>query len=194
MAVNGHTFNESAITSDSIVLDIGGNHGDFSREVLERFKCYVECFEPDQDGCSHIRQMINDPKFTLINKAVAGISGRRSFYRVGPINGGNSLLPGSREYGKDPGNTIFDVDVVSLDSILDKYQTVDLIKMDCEGAEIEIIEKTQQWSKVKQITIEFHDFCFKSITLKDVERCEDILKSYGFNSQYQKHEDHLFYR
>lgn len=192
--IHGHTINELGITSDSRILDIGGNHGDFSREILDRFNCYVDCFEPDTDACAHIRNVINNPKFTLTNKAVAGTTGRRTFYRVGPINGGNSLLPGSREYGKDPGNTIIDVEVISLDSILDNYQTIDLIKMDCEGAEIEIIEKTQQWRKVKQITIEFHDFCFKSITLKDVERCENILKSLGFNSQYQDHSDHLFYR
>jgi len=52
------------------------------------------------------------------------------------------------------------VQTTTLDKILRHYTACDLIKMDCEGAEFEIIAKTQPetFNKIKRFFIEYHEY------------------------------------
>jgi FkbM family methyltransferase len=168
--IEGHSFNPDLLSSNSIVIDVGGNGGNFSWEIKKEFNCTIECFEPDLIAygvmCDRIKR---NPKFIPHNKAVSGDSGRKPFYRACPCNGGNSLLPDSDEYKRFPGATTIEVDVVSMDSILERYPIVDLVKLDCEGAEISIIKNSKNLKKIKQLTVEFHDFCIPSISENDIK-------------------------
>lgn len=194
--IQGHTF-YSCLNSKSVVLDIGGNQGRFSSGIISNFGCTIACYEPDPHACICIENYIKHDKFTLVKKAVAGSSGRRNFYSCLPMSGGNSLLPGSREWGKNPHTeTVYEVDVESLENALAPFEKIDLLKMDCEGAEIEAILNTTEnaLKKCNQITIEFHDFCFKQLTLQDVMFCVDKLKNIGFETLHKDFDDCLFYK
>lgn len=196
--IEGHTFNPDLLTPDSLVLDIGGNRGNFSRQILDRFHCRVICFEPCKAAFCHIEKIIRDPKFKVVNKAVAASSGKRTFYSAQPMNGGNSVIPGNREFGRYPNEEdVYEVDAVSFNEVLSEFDHVDLVKMDCEGAEMEIIEHSSGWEKIGQMTIEFHDFAFKSISIADIDNCIGILKTAGFTARYDHNDpdrDYYFFR
>lgn len=183
--VEGHTFNPDLISSESVIFDIGGNTGGFSREMLDRFYCNVVCYEPDRAAYRHLCSFHYNT-FKLVNAAVAAQSGKSWFYSAQPLNGGNSIIPGCREMGRYGQDDVYEVNTVSFEEALAPYNKIDLIKMDCEGAEFEIIMNTDGgvFSKIQQMTIEFHDFCFKQYSIEHVNSCIKKLESYGFKSKY----------
>ena len=90
------------------------------------------------------------------------------------------------------------VDAYNWDEMLERYKP-DVIKMDCEGAEFGIIFDTAPavFKKIRQLTIEFHDFAFKQFTLGDVIECVQDLESFGFKSKYNHNDpdkDYYFWR
>lgn len=180
MQIEGHTFNSSLLTPSSIVIDIGANHGNFSKEILEQFNCKVVSYEPDKPAFDYLKNITSN-NFTVINKAVSGKAGTANFYSVQPMSGGNSIIPGI--IGLEQ-SSVYDVEVESFDNIMQEYLEVDLVKMDCEGAEFSIIKESnpENFKKIKQITIEFHDFCFEKFTDNDVNECVEILRGIGFIS------------
>ena len=182
MNIEGHTFNVDLLSADSLILDIGGKKGAFSQDMLSH-NCSVVCYEPDVSAFNYIKNYIRSPKFSVINKAVCGHDGNRTFYCAGPINGGNSLFPGADEFERCKGEaTTCVVEGISFDHVLQPFSCVELVKIDCEGAEFEIIHESsaETFKKINQISIEFHDFCFKTFTRKNVEECIEILKGTGF--------------
>jgi hypothetical protein len=63
-------------------------------------------------------------------------------------------------------------------------RTVNLLKVDCEGAEYEIFRKLapEHWSRIERIAMEFHD-------LRPGDRHEElveILKQHGFHVEIRK--------
>jgi len=201
--IEGHTFNENWLTPDSLVIDIGGNTGVFSREILQRFRCKVVCYEPDRTAYANLEASLNhlppNHDLTVVNKAVSAITGVAPFYSAQPLNGGNSLIPGCREMGRYGQDETYYVETISFTQALGFYDKVDLIKMDCEGAEFGIIFDTAPavFKKIRQLTIEFHDFAFKQFTLGDVIECVQDLESFGFKSKYNHNDpdkDYYFWR
>ena len=59
----------------------------------------------------------------------------------------------------------------------EKINTIDLLKMDCEGHEWEVIKgiKDQDWNKIKSIVMEVHNIDNRA------QKVESILKDKGFN-------------
>ena len=80
-----------------------------------------------------------------------------------------------------------DVDYLSLDEYLnqtldeEKKVYVDLLKMDIEGAEVAALNSlsTETLKRIKQITLEFHDFMFQS-QKRDVANICNLLQQQGF--------------
>ena len=133
MNIEGHTFNANLLLADSLVFDIGGKNGEFSQNMLNH-SCRVTCYEPDVTAFNYIKRSIQSPNFSVINKAICGHDGMRTFYCAGPMNGGNSLFPGADEYERCKGNAIiYEVEGISFDNALQSFPHVELVKLDCEG-------------------------------------------------------------
>jgi len=202
MKIEGHTLNESLLNAKSVVVDVGANRGNFSKRILESFGCRVDCYEPDAHAHRDLCGALKHPKARIFNKAVAGTAGKRTFYAAEPAGGGNSIVPNNREYVKNMAQArTYEVETVTLESALIDYDHVDLLKLDCEGAEIEIIEKTpiEVLKKIRQISIEFHDFCYQTITTADTDRCIRKLREAGFLAVFwpdhtDPDRDYYFYR
>ena len=195
--IEGHSFYGELLNRNSIIVDVGGNQGNFAAEMMKRFDCYLEVYEPDLLAFTTTSLRLNSDRAIVQMRAVAGKSGIRSFYRAAPLSGGNSIIEGHSEfesYGEKA--TVHQVYAVSMESILRRLPSVDLVKLDCEGAEIEIIEQTppQLWSKVRQITIEFHEFCFETVSAAQIESAIGRLESYGFRRITASPLDSLFVR
>lgn len=195
--IEGHSFDGSALNYDSVVIDIGANRGLFALEIMRRYDCLIESFEPDTTAFTATSlRMLSDRAF-VHQRAVAGRSGLRDLYCAEPLSGGNSIIPGHAEYQHCAQRArTYPVYAVSMESILKRHANIDLIKFDCEGAEFEIFENTPiyLWRRVKQITIEFHEFCFEKYTQREVEKVCNLLSSIGFEQIEHDNLDSLFIR
>jgi FkbM family methyltransferase len=60
---------------------------------------------------------------------------------------------------------------------------LELLKMDIEGAELDVIETTDPriFQRCKQITIEFHSFSIRPTERESVERAISLLFTFGFS-------------
>jgi FkbM family methyltransferase len=54
---------------------------------------------------------------------------------------------------------------------------IDILKMDCEGAEWELFEESSTWEKIRSVTLEYHLWANKNKSAEDVIA---ILQNFGF--------------
>lgn len=120
-----------------VVLDVGANTGLFARWALgERPDARVHCYEPYPPNLAQLQRALRaEPGVTIHGQAVGAHSGT-ALLHVHPTNlGGHSLVASLA------GDDVVSVRVVDLACALDRLPggRCDLLKLDCEGAEVEII-------------------------------------------------------
>jgi FkbM family methyltransferase len=115
----------------------------------------VVSIEPFADDYSMLSKNIEHNQLanvTCVNQAVAGKRRRRIMGVHAQDGGSHSLVIGSFE------KTI-EVECCTLDDIFDRFalSNVDYLKMDCEGAEYEILENaTSRLKQIRRISMETH--------------------------------------
>lgn len=126
---------EITIHKESLsVLDIGANVGMFAFWALCKWKnCSVTCFEPEPSNFVLLNDnmKIFGDRVALNPYAVGKEACKRTFY-----TGKNNCGEGSFFKGKEQSDKEIEVDVVSA-SIIPHH---DIVKIDVEGAEIEVLE------------------------------------------------------
>ena len=151
--IETHTLNANWITKGSTVLDLGANHGAFSSYLSRHFNCNCYLVEANATLVNELKQNAN---FNVLHAAATGKTGPVTFNvaesdDASAINSDYNLLFTSSAT----------VDGFNYAGLLNKFniQTVDVLKIDIEGAEIDFIEamSDQELLAIKQITIEFHD-------------------------------------
>jgi FkbM family methyltransferase len=189
--VRDHTFFPRCLSSQSIIFDLGANHGEFSHEVIRRFGCRVYAVEANPDLCRVIAPL---PNLTVMNVAMAGQTGTLPFYLSDRSDEASSILVGH----EGPAARKIEVPAITLPELVKQLgvSKIDLLKVDIEGAEIEMFEATPDSLLVQctQITVEFHDFC-GFITQAAAKRVVDRMRRLGFDAVVmwmRSHGDTLF--
>jgi FkbM family methyltransferase len=148
----------SATTEKPFILDCGGHIGlstlYFKRESPN---AQIVTFEPDPENYQILLRNIHANQLRdvqAVNAAVARDAGSLSFFRRPPAEGsrGNSLMREWACHGDAEEITV-------LSERLSKYiiRPVDFLKLDIEGAEVEVLEEIRpRLNFVRQIYIEFH--------------------------------------
>ena len=171
--IETHTILPDIISPGSIVVDCGANVGRFSLEMIRRFGCLCYAIEaaPDTFGKIPITSNLHRYNFAICatNKLVM-MSIDEDITR-------RAITAGPKEnmvavQGRHLGEFLAD-EVVGT--------TIDLVKMDIEGAEIEVIASLNDdlIERVGQWTIEFHDFLGR-LSVSDVEQCVERIARLGF--------------
>lgn len=190
--IEEHSFISSALTPGSVVVDLGVRKGGFSLEVARRYGCRVLGAEPIRDFCHELHGA--DSRLTVHNVAVGGRNTQLPLYlnQVGDA----SVLPALAESDADTE----DVLMVSLQEFLQNHgvREIDLLKVDIEGAEIEMIRHAPRllFDQIKQITLEYHDFLAPGFA-PAIVRTDARLRSYGYDRiQFSLRDRHdvLYYR
>lgn len=144
------------LDSDSVVYSAGiGDDLSFDLGVIERFGCKVIGFDPTPRCQEWIEKQSLDPRFVFLAEGLAGHDGSLRLYPLESSRSVNhTLIP-------RPGLEHLSVEVPCrrISTIMKRvnHASIDLLKLDVEGAEYEIIDDMLQAGiRPKQLLVEFH--------------------------------------
>jgi FkbM family methyltransferase len=165
-----------AIPSDSLVIDVGANVGVFSL-FAARFARLVYAIEPAASNYARLVQNTSRVgRIVPLNCACAARDGR-GYLDVSGSPVAFSLMTSSSVDTQEP------VEVVSLASLFERHriERCDYLKLDCEGAEFEIILEADPsiLNRVRRIVMEYHDHLSNRYSHLDLL---EKLKTLGFQA------------
>ena len=171
--IGDHTVICDFIDKGSVIFDCGANHGEFSKAVSDIFSAVTYGFEPDPrlfDKLPKIKQT------TFFNLAVSA--------SVGTIKlalGENHCS--SAFYRENENQEVVDVSATTISDMLLSLniERINLLKLDIEGAELELLSKLDDnsLSRIDQITVEFHEFRRRE-DLPQIRKIISEMRSKGF--------------
>ncbi len=181
---SSHMFGETWHTHDydipacplrpgDTVIDIGANQGFFSCYAALR-GAKVHAFEPFPDSFSRLKQNVARNGFsalvTTTQAAVSAAQGKARFFCSDYLGGGaNTLVANHLESIRADATQTIEVDTISIDSILEETpEPIRLCKIDCEGAEYEILSHLSDPAKIDSFAIEFHPGAYRLHDLVDI--------------------------
>lgn len=162
----------------NLILDIGAHLGFFSIYAKTINKDIpITAFEPDERNFDLLKEnlKLNHIKnITVKRVAVSNTIQKQSLY-ISADSHNHSLLQSANV---EQNNTKV-VDTTTLDKILAWTPVCDLVKMDCEGAEFEIIKNLtpETFKKIKTFYVEYHEF---GDNLKK-ENLSEVFRKNNFN-------------
>ena len=175
--VSGHTFISSRLSECSVIIDLGANRGAFSREIRDRWGCSeILAVEPAPALSNELSRLDG----VGIERCVVSGSGEPALFRINEENSESSSIVG----GPGDGDVIV-VRGTTLRDLMARYDAVDLVKIDVEGAEIGIFRSTpgEVLLRAKQFTVEFHDFKRGSgVTRGHVMEVMERMRELGFKA------------
>jgi len=116
------------------VIDVGANIGQFAIAVRTWYpKATIQSYEADIKTYEDLKRNTRDNDIGTHNLAVADIEGELNFYRA-PISVTSSLIQTSSN------QECIKVKAVTLDSVTDNLDKIDLLKIDVEGAELKVLK------------------------------------------------------
>lgn len=115
-------------------IDLGGNVGAFAINAISK-GATVDIYEPDVFSCKMIEKnlMLNDMDANIYQKAVVANDKKRMTMYVG-----NNMNVWRNSVYKNWGNQKFTVDCINFKDVI--KDTENCVKMDIEGAEMDILE------------------------------------------------------
>jgi FkbM family methyltransferase len=153
--VEEHTFLPNCLNRTGKVIDLGMNKGDFAKVIRDRCGCSVAGLEANPS----LAKATNLSGILCKNAAISASDGFVEFL-IDEENCEASHIVVSAVHTVDA----ITVPSVSLSTFLREINTkeVDLLKIDVEGTELELFEKTDPDDLLRcaQITVEFHSFIY----------------------------------
>ena len=147
--------------ANQTVIDIGANIGWFALFLQSRAKgIAIHCFEPARPALKCLRANVEANGFgefiSIHPYAVAGSNGRAALARH-PHSVERRLL---NECESAEGADVVETVTFERALAMTGAESVDLLKIDVEGAEVEIVAGSdiQSWRCVKRIALEYHEY------------------------------------
>jgi FkbM family methyltransferase len=163
------------IPANAVVIDIGANSGAFSYACLRRGAGTVVAYEPGpvadlaEKNCSEFGS-----RFSLVRKAVWRSDQEGMRLELAPSH--KELHSGSMSAVLPQRGPRITVETISLDSILQQFERVHILKLDCEGAEYPILMTCTELHRVEHILGEYHHVNFEW----SIDSLKRHLESVGF--------------
>ncbi len=140
---------------DYVVIDVGANIGAFALFAARSGARSVTAIEPSRESFECLVRNVDSNRLGAVVAPVrAAMTAKGGGELPFPVrsNVQNSILATSRD------DDVELVRTVSMETILDEVPSVDLLKMDCEGAEYEILLTADRslLRRVRSIKLEYH--------------------------------------
>lgn len=160
----------SEIQYAQTILDIGSNIGLFALAARRRFpNATIHCYEPNPTVIPYLQSHCAQAKCQVFPVAVGLSEGQVSLRTDDEGTLFSTTIADSR--GAIP--------QVSFGNVVAKLGPVDLLKLDCEGAEWEIFEDLTTWKSVRCLTMEYHLWAKPGAS---VDTLRDKLSRIGFSN------------
>jgi len=159
-----------AIKQKDVIVDIGAHVGYFTIYAAKKAtRGKILSFEPSRESFKVLKNNLKINNIQNVNVENIGVrneSGTSTLYVDEDNEIGNSMFSNDKNLIKE------NVQVTSITDIIKKYnlKSIDLLKLDCEGAEYEIILKLpiEILNKIKKISMEVHKI--DNFDIKDIEK------------------------
>jgi len=150
-----YRLNDVPPGSYDTVIDVGGHIGTFAIRASGIAR-RVLCFEPTPESYELLsRNVARHPNVTAFPLGVAGRRGTMTLH-VGVSPSRNSMFPSEPERSKGT----LSAETVTLEDIFREQaiERCDLLKIDCEGAEYDILYATPKelWPRIARTCLEYH--------------------------------------
>jgi FkbM family methyltransferase len=163
------------------IVDIGANIGSFAIYAAQSSPgATIYCFEPEPANFDSLKNNIDinglHDRVSAFQCAVASNSGDRQLAVIDPLSNSFHMVP--------VGANMQTVPCTTLAAILDNLdlEQIDLLKLNCEGAEYEILEgcPTDDFSRISNIRLEYHNLDAPG---KNGESLSRLLRGRGYRIQ-----------
>jgi FkbM family methyltransferase len=167
----GHwNVNIDEINSNSIVYSFGvGTDISFDLELISKTNCTVYAFDPTPQSIEFVNSIKSlPPNFIFQPYGIANYNGKAKFFKPSNDNYVSHSITNNQNTKKE----YIEVDVKTIHELMkiNHHESLDIVKMDIEGAEYEVIPDILKFSKIiKQLLVEFHHRYFdngKELTLE----------------------------
>ncbi len=166
------SYKINALKQPQVIIDVGAGLGDFSILCAKKFTdAKIIAFEPNPEQYKLLRENIKINKVRNVqtyNLAVGTKSSYDLYLAPSSVHSSTIELPKTKKITTVQGTR------------LDKYinSKVDFLKIDCEGAEIDILKSIspQKMKLIKKIAAEYHNYIINNEDKKIME----ILKRHEF--------------
>ncbi len=173
--INGHGLIEDFLTKGSVVIDLGANKGSFSKQISTLYGCRVYAVEAspitfDETYASDLVQKFNFAICSQEKPIQINISDNSEATSL--------FILDNCEY-KDA----VTIQGISLEGFISRFsiQSPVTLKLDVEGAELEILKNTRAdiLRTFSQITVEFHEWLGIG-SIPEIEAIIKKMKAIGF--------------
>ena len=162
-----------ALPAQPRILDVGGNIGLFAIASRTRYpRAIIHVYEPNPRLADYVRYHAAQANFEFFPEAI-GVE--RGFVRL--LDTADSNLAVS-VISQQP-----DISMTSFSEAIARIGgRVDLLKLDCEGAEWPLLRNSDSWPLVNNVTIEYHLWAASDMSH---EKIRTRIQELGFNIRSQ---------
>jgi FkbM family methyltransferase len=179
--INGERWLVSQVRDPRVLLDVGFNGGDWTRESVERFpRANINAFDPWPRA--HV--FLQDSKFSanvqFFDLALSNTEGRSRFYDYDSAC--NSLTACNFEATPLVGSCDVDVTTLDLWCATHHVEHIDLVKIDVEGYDLAVLEGAHQLMQAQAIdafTFEYGAFWIGS--RRFLGEADDYVRERGYS-------------
>ncbi|MCK5146657.1 FkbM family methyltransferase [bacterium] len=160
---------------EPVIIDVGSNTGLFTLRAKQLWpKAQVFCFEPFPPNYEKLQQTIEINHLENIQHFQKGVGGRD---RTASLNIHSNNIGGHSIYDISYTDKAIDIEIIDFKSVLEMTpeKKCDLLKLDCEGAEIEIIESIDA-----SMALRIPRILFESVEGPDFDRVMVHLTELGY--------------
>jgi FkbM family methyltransferase len=209
--ISGQRYEKS-----DVIVDVGAHVGVFSFRCHHKGSRAIYAYEPSPRNFARLQQHLGALDGVRCFSAAVWRSDREDSPRLRlsrldhENTGANSVLAGGRaidfpqQQALAAGAAADDVAVIALDRILEQFDRVKLLKLDCEGSEFPILLTSRCLDRVERIVGELHE-CGEDVMRRlipesrvdgyDAFRAPDLvarLESFGFRVHLRPASGHMF--
>lgn len=167
------------LNENSLVFDVGGYKGNWSKKIHEKFNAKIIIFEPVSEFYNYINNRFNNKQVQVYRYA---LSNRNATSKIYLNEDGSSLM-----YQKKKFQIVNEIDINEFIKEK-KIKNIDLIKINIEGGEYALLNRMIECNildKIKTILVQFHkkteeDVYERKKIIKNILKTHNIKWSYEF--------------